>query len=184
MLMMKYMKIGGICALLCWWAKLPAQATSQSSIALTIPEITILDIEPNTANFPLALATPTEAGDQASATATNNTKWLNYTCALSSSGTAKKVYVQVTSGTVPAGLSLRVQASNVVGSGAGTRGVPVGLVTLDNTSRQLITGISRCYTGDGANNGHQLTYSLAISSYALLSNSNSTTLTITYTISD
>jgi hypothetical protein len=67
-------------------------------------------------------------------------------------------------------------------------GAPTTAVTLTNTAQNIITGIGSAYTGDGVNNGHNLSYSLDLDatsgSYALLDFDESTTLEITYTLSD
>lgn len=161
-------------------------ATDNHSVGLTIPEIALLDVEPNTSTISLALTPPTEAGLPltASTAATNNSKWLNYTSALAPSSTNRTVTVQVTSGTVPSGINLLLQAGSYSGSGAGTTGTSVGQIALNNTAQNLITGIGGCYTGDGSSTGHRLTYTLAISNYAQLNFSQSTNLQITFTISD
>ena len=159
--------------------------TKSHSVQLTIPVIAMLDIEPNVAPITLSLTPPNEAGQPLTvgSNATNNTKRLNYTSAIAQGGTNKKITAQITSGTVPPGVSLRVEAGVAAAGGAGTKGSPTGLVTLDATAKNLITGIGRCYTGDGSGFGHVLTYSVIISNYSLLKFNANNSVQITYTIS-
>ena len=172
-----------------WLMALGASAqtsTDNHDVGLTIPEIALLDIEPDYTTITLSLDPPTEAGLPLTvATAgTNSSKWLNYSSSLAPGSTARTVTAQVTSGTLPAGVNLRVQAGTYAGNGAGTLGTPVGLVTLGATAKTIISGIGGCYTGDGSSKGHRLTYSVAIGTYSALNFSQGTNLQITYTISD
>lgn len=172
----------------CWRSviALPGQSTGSNNCSLTIPAIALIDIEPAGVPITLSMTPPTEAGAPLTigSAGTNNSKWLNYTSALAAGATARTITVRVTSGTVPTGVSLKVQTGTYTGTGAGTLGVPVGQVAIDNVARTVISGIGGSYTGDGINKGHQLTYSISVSNYALLKFNQSTALQITYTITD
>ncbi len=161
-------------------------AMDDHDLQFTIPEVAILDLEPNNNIITLEFELPIEAGDPlvVQSSGTNSTKWLNYSSAIEPGGVSRKITVQVTSGTVPLGVDLTVQATAATGGGGGTKGVPVGTVVLDVTAKTLITGIGRCYTGDGPSNGHQLSYTLSIADYSLLNYDANANLQITYTISD
>ncbi len=165
---------------------LPGQTTGSSNCSLTIPAIALLDIEPAGVPITLSMTPPTEAGNPLTigAGGTNNSKWINYTSALAAGAATRSINVRVTSGSVPTGVSLKVQASTYSGTGAGVLGVPAGQVTVDNVARTVISGIGGCYTGDGVNRGHRLTYSISISNYSLLKFNQSSSLQITYTITD
>ncbi|WP_435523978.1 hypothetical protein [Chryseobacterium indoltheticum] len=70
-------------------------------------------------------------------------------------------------------------------------GTPAAQPTLSATDQTIISGIGSAYTGNGANNGHNLTYALAagsgpgaVAAYADLQATASTVATVTYTISD
>ena len=158
----------------------------QHDVMFTIPEIVLLDIEPNNTSITLTLDQPTDAGAPVttSTNGTNNTKWLNYSSCISPSTTPRTISVQITNGTIPDGLNLTLQASNVSGIGQGVLGTPSGLITPSNTPQILISGIGGAFTGTGSNNGHQLTYSLSIDNYNLLDANNSATIEITYTITE
>ena len=153
------------------------------NIVLTIPEIAILDIEPNTNAFTVSLNAPNEAGASALLTNNNTTKWINYSSSFPTSGANRTILVNTLS-TVPSGLNLNLMASNYSGSGAGTMGVSNGTIALSTSPQVLISGIGRGYTGDGENNGHQLSFSLSITDFALLDANNSKSVTVIYTITD
>lgn len=157
------------------------------NFAVQIPEIALIDIEPGGAvNINLALSSPTEAGrEMNTAIASDNSLWLNYSSSLTAGRTTtRKVNVQISGGVVPVGASIRLSASPFSGSGKGTLGQPSGTITLSNSPQTLISGIGGCFTGDGINNGHQLNFSLVVSDYSLLDLAQSSTLQLTYTITD
>jgi hypothetical protein len=143
-----------------------------------------MDIEPNATDINLTISAPAEAGSSMTLP-TNNTKWVNYTCALSPSATNKTIRAQITSGTLPPGVSLKLQAGAYSGgAGGGTTGTSAGLKTLSTSAQAIITGIGRSFTGNGSGKGHQLTYSLVVANQALLDFNSNGTVTITFTISD
>lgn len=164
-----------------------AQDTREGSHSLTIniPEISLLDLEGST-SITIAPSNPTEAGlglDFSSAV--NSNIWLNYT-SIVATGKTRNVSVQISSGSVPSGLSLKVTASNIVGNGQGVFGTPLSQVTLSALPQNIITGIGSAYTGNGTNNGHRLNYSLNLlsaDSYSQIVQGN-TTVNVTYTITE
>jgi hypothetical protein len=169
------------------WCLSPATgqvATGQHSLSVTIPEVVIMDIEPGNSSIQLPIGPPLEAGNPMQLP-TNATKWINYTCALSPSATNKIIRAQITSGVLPPGVSLQLQAGAYTGSGGGTSGSTAGLITLSASPQAIITGIGRSYTGNGAGQGHQLTYSLVIANQSLLNfDTDGASVTVTFTISD
>lgn len=158
----------------------------QHDVTFTIPEIALVDIEPDNTTLTLTLDQPADGGAPviASSGGTNATKWLNYSSCLSPSATNRNVLVQISSGTVPPGIELKLEASNSSGIGQGILGSSTGLLTLNTSAQILISGIGGAFTGDGSSNGHQLTYSILINNYALLDFNNTSTIEVTYTITD
>ncbi len=167
--------------------------TDNHKVKFRIPEIALLDLEysGSSKNITLSVEAPTEAGESVVLTnATNSELWINYTSIIktTSSDETRKVSVK-TSATMP-GLDLKVQAASATSDGKGTKGTAAGsALTLTTTDQDIITGIGSCYTGNGHSKGHNLTYSLALSSggdnFNLLDNlADETEVTITYTISD
>jgi hypothetical protein len=171
-----------------------AQDTNEDSHTVTIgiPEVALLDLESATGTaISLNGTAPTEAGDAVIFNATNSDVWINYSSIVgSSSEPSRNVTVQITDGDVPDGLVLSVQASQDAGQGDGTMGVAENnAITLNkNTADKIIDGVGSAYTGNGANKGHKLTYTLksdtANGSYAKIDFDQAQTLSITYTLSD
>ena len=160
---------------------IPSAMFPQTTVPITLPVVTLMDIEP-TGNFTLNFTAPTEAGQAVTVPAANTTKWINYTSAIASGGLTRRITASIN--TLIAGVNIRVQAAAASGAGGGTLGTSSGLVTLSTTATTIITGIGGAFTGNGANNGHMLTISLAVSSYANLSARTNTPVIITYTITE
>lgn len=168
-----------ICFILSY--KALSQTTGNKTIAVTLPIVTLLDIEP-TGNINLSFAAPTEAGRSIVNPAANTTKWINYTSAIAPAGLTRRITASVNQ-TIP-GVDIKVQAATAAGAGGGTFGTPSGLITLTTASTTIISGIGGAFTGNGANNGHRLTISLTQNTYANLSARTNTPVVITYTITE
>ncbi|MBN1821848.1 MAG: hypothetical protein JXR31_14735 [Prolixibacteraceae bacterium] len=172
-------------------SKAYAQANKSEShnISIEIPEVALLDLETNSSSsISLSPVSPNEAGNSLDfSNAFNSQIWVNYSSIVGSSIPDRKVSAFV-EGAIPDGVKLSVSASSYSGNGGGKLGTPVGKVFLSEQIQDVITNIGSCYTGDGVNNGHLLTYSLELeneeSGYASLNFDNSTTISITYTLSD
>lgn len=164
--------------------------TDNHTITISIPEVALVDIEPAaTKNITLGFTAPTEAGNPVTASTSNNTLWLNYSSIKSVADPTRNVSVKVNA-LIP-GIDIHVTAAAATGSGAGTLGTPAAQITLSAADQTIISGIGSAYTGNGANNGHNLTYALAAGSgpggvavYADLQATATTVATVTYTISD
>jgi len=159
------------------------QATGNTTVSIELYRVTIMDIEPNNNVISLPLKAPVEAGLPAHGE-TENATWLNYTCCLESGDADRIITVNIGNGTVPAGLKITVTASAYSGTGSGTFGTPSGTITLSSLAQTLISGIRGAYTGNGINNGHQLTYNLEITNYSQLDFDNSNTIQVVYTITN
>lgn len=164
--------------------------TDNHTITISIPEVALVDIEPAaTKNITLGFTAPTEAGNPVTANAANNTLWLNYSSIKSVADPTRNVSVKVNA-LIP-GIDIHVTAAAATGSGGGTLGTPAAQITLSAADQTIISGIGSAFTGNGANNGHNLTYALAAGSgpggvavYADLQATATTVATVTYTISD
>ncbi|MET3038512.1 hypothetical protein ABXT08_20680 [Chryseobacterium sp. NRRL B-14859] len=154
---------------------------SQANITLTLPVVTLMDIEP-AGNITLNFTAPTEAGNALGNPTPNTSKWINYTSAIASGGLSRRITAAVNQ--VIPGVNIRLQAAAASGSGGGTLGTPAAQVTLTTTPVTIISGIGGAYTGNGANNGHRLTISLVPGTYANLSAQTNTAITIVYTITE
>ena len=160
--------------------------TDSHEITIGISEVALLDLEAADKNITLNSTAPTEAGLATNFDVTDSSIWLNYS-SIVGSGNSRNIKVKISNGTVPSGLQLTVEAGNDAGNGAGTKGSPVSAaVVLNATDADIITGVGSAYTGNGVNNGHNLTYKLSQSGdYSTLDyDNNGTVLTITYTLTD
>ncbi|PCI03734.1 MAG: hypothetical protein COB81_03320 [Flavobacteriaceae bacterium] len=191
---MKITNIAFATALILTATNMFAQDTAEDThtISLGVPEVALLDLESETGTaISLNGTAPTEAGEKVIFDATNNDIWINYSSIIgSSSEPTRTIEVQITDGEIPAGLELTVLATKDAGHGDGTMGkVSKTAILLSTTSAQkIIDGVGSSYTGNGANKGHNLTYSLSQKttngSYADLDFNKSQTISITYTLSD
>lgn len=164
--------------------------TDNHTITISIPEVALVDIEPAaTKNITLGFTAPTEAGNPITPSTSNTTLWLNYSSIKSVADPTRNVSVSMNA-LIP-GIDIQVTAAAATGSGAGTLGTPSAQLILSAADQTIVSGIGSAYTGNGANNGHNLTYALAagsgpggVAAYADLQATASTVATVTYTISD
>jgi uncharacterized protein YdgA (DUF945 family) len=171
------------------------QSADNHNVTVDVPSFAILDIESSNGSSNITLE-PTvnglEAGDEVSFTSVvNNNLWLNYTAIADNQGNGnspvlktRKISVQMDK--VISGLNINLKVKADAGNGEGTVGNSSYVnndLTLSTGSQEIIGGIGTCYTGDGANNGHQLIYSLDADDYSSLL-AGSEEITVTYTITD
>ncbi|MDZ7877122.1 MAG: hypothetical protein U5L45_05605 [Saprospiraceae bacterium] len=157
-----------------------AQTTASVNVSISLPSVALLDVEPN-GGFNFNLISPTEAGNPSTTTATNNTKWLNFTSAVVK-GTTRKIMVQSV-GSLPNGINLKLVTANYTGTGAGALGNAVSPLYLSSTQQTVVNAIGGAFTGNGVGNGYNLMYSLEIANYGLLRNQ-SASVSILYTLMD
>lgn len=170
---------------------LSAQDTNSDGhdVSIKIPEVALLDIEPANNSITLSPEAPTEAGNFLDfSNATDNSLWINYSSVVGSkSDPSRKVTVAITNGRVPEGMELYVAAAKAK-SGKGKLGEPTDKVKVSSTAKEIITGIGSCYTENGEQFGHQLTYNLKLSDDAEavknIDFDQANTITITYTLTD
>jgi len=158
--------------------------TASHTVTISIPTVAILDIEGTNQSLTLAFAAPTEAG-LGITSAIDNSLWLNYSYIGAVSGNTAAISAKVNQEI--AKFDIRVAAGAATGTeGGGTKGTPIAQgVKLITTDTQLLTGIGSSYTGNGTNNGHQLTYTATLndaSAYKDLFKETKTPITVTYTI--
>lgn len=164
--------------------------TDNHTVTISVPEVALVDIEPAaTKNITLGFTAPTEAGNPVVPNTANTTLWLNYSSIKSVADPTRNVSVSVNA--IIPGIDIHVTAAAATGSGGGTLGTPAAQLTLSATDQTIISGIGSAFTGNGANNGHNLTYALAagsgpggVAAYADLQATATTVATVTYTISD
>lgn len=176
--------------LICWitFSGYAQDNPATHKINVRIPEVALLGLVSETqTEINLNTTTPAEAGNAVNfSNVTNNQIWINYSSIISEATPKRKVIAMV-QGEMPDGITLKVEASRVTGSGKGRLGKPAGEVTLTNQPTDVIVDIGSCYTGKGVNNGHYLTYRLdkdkADRNYAQLARQQSS-VNVVYTLTD
>ncbi len=170
-----------------------ADGTSAShNVGISVGDVALIDIESSATDgspdITLDPQAPTEAGLGLDfSNATNSDLWLNYS-SIVVSGNKRKISASL-SADFPAGISLQVIAAAAVPSaGKGNLGqATLGSATTLSTSSSVtvINNIGSCYTGDGAEAGSNLTYSVIVNdgSYASIVQDDYS-VTVTYTILD
>ena len=158
-----------------------SQTTGNKTVAVTLPVVTLMDIEP-TGTISLNYTAPTEAGNPVTVPVANTTKWINYTSAIAPTGLTRRITASINQ--VLPGIDIKIQAAAASGSGGGTLGTPSAQVTLTTSAQTIISGIGGAFTGNGTNNGHRLTITLTTNTYANLSAKSNTPVIITYTITE
>lgn len=150
-----------------------------ASISATLTEVAYVSIAPDNSALSLTVNTPSLAGAAITVTGGNTTKWINFSSAVPPAVT-RTIYAQITSGSVPSGMALKLTISPVSG-GAGSLGTSVSSINLSTSQQAIISNIGGAYTGQGTGNGYNLKYELVVSDYSQL-RGGITNLSITFTI--
>lgn len=159
--------------------------TGHTNVFLSIPEVGLIDIEfESNDRIHFALLPAAEAGTSSVIKESSDANlWINYSSALRASQNSRSVTAEVSQGQIPPGIKLYLEASALSG-GTGQCGAPTGRVELSNQPRPIISGIGNCFTGDGINKGHQLSFAIEISDYPELKSSGEINFLILYTLTD
>ncbi len=138
----------------------PDSHEANHKVTIKVPAVSLVDIEgPDGDNsIVLAFTAPTEAGDGLGKPEANSDLWLNLTSTAKNKSAGKIVDAKM-EGELPAGIELKLKVSKST-TGYGNIGTSVGEITLGKSSKKVITDILSGFTGDGVNNGFQLTYTL------------------------
>lgn len=134
----------------------------------------------SSSSISLDLTSPFIAGAAVSNVSVN-TSWLNYNIVHTPPEPTFSITVEISTGTVPDGLELRIEAGTYTGPGGEQSGTPTGELVITNSPQILVNNIGTCNSGSGPDFGHQLTYSFIITNYSQLSAS-SGTINVLYTI--
>lgn len=161
------------------------QPSSEQSLILGIPVVSLINFAVND-NQVITYSYSSNEPNNVEQIITPNTKdntWLNYS-SIVNSGSTNYITVSISSGSLPADVSLKVIISEDVGMGSGLVGTPVGEITLTSYPQNIIVNIGSCFTGYGINKGHRLTYVWENPESYNYSNSyeNGEPIAVTYTI--
>lgn len=158
-----------------------SQASLNIPVTLTLPTISMVDIEPSGTPITFTFQTPTEGGAALATVAANNTKWLNFTSAVAPNRN-RRLMIQL-SNPLPLGLSLQLTTATYRGSGAGALGNAISPILLTTTAQTLIQNIGGAFTGNGTNNGYNISFALQVQNFAQL-RAQTTTISVVYTLMD
>lgn len=154
-----------------------SQTTGNRTVTVTLPVVTLMDVEP-AGTISLNYTAPPEAGNAVAVPTANTTKWINYTSAITAFGVSKRITVSINQ--VIPGTDIRIQAAAASG---GILGSPSSQITLTTTA-QTISGIGAAFTGNGVNNGHLVSITLTTNTYANITARTNSPIIITYTITE
>jgi len=124
-------------------------------IVVSIPPIALVDFAGSDARITYVSGKGTE---QIITPSTLDKTWINYSSIVDEKST-NTISVNFTSGNIPPGLRIKLDVGQDAGAGDGITGKPIRQITLTSYPQEIITDIGSCYTGRGAQKGHQLTYS-------------------------
>ena len=164
--------------------------TDKHTIDFKIPEVAILDLESSSKSSSIGLSAeaPNEAGNPLDLSKAKNADlWLNYSSIVGKkSDPSRDVSVQITTGDVPSGMEILLDAATDAGQGEGVVGTPTGQISLSTSAQTIISGVGSVYTGDGVKRGHNLTYTLQLASgkYGDIDFDQTGQIVVTYTLSD
>ena len=156
-----------------------AQSTGSHSLKVKLREVSLLDIEP-TGSFELSIMPPRESGDDFEGNV-NASKWINYTSSKEEFSNSKSISVEL-GGNMPEGIQLKLIVSQDSGWGQGDIGNSHGELIVTEISKEIISNIGGCYTGQGIGKGHNLQYQLIVDDYTNISKIDGEDILITYTI--
>lgn len=160
--------------------------SAELNVNFALPEIALIDIEPGINNDVHFTVNPAvEPGSAPVVSESKGTKlWINYSSSLSSTRNSRSIVAEISQGTVPSGVTISLTASGASGTGKGQRGQSTGKVQLSGQPKPIISNIGNCFTGNGVNNGHLLTFSIEIQDYSKVFAAQNSNFLVVYTITD
>ena len=130
-----------------------------NTLTLGVPEVALLKASANIINLSLLQQT---AGLSIETSKSDSSSRLLISSVMRA--TTRTMSAKITSGTVPTGTVLKIQAKQPNGNFVGTSGTLGSEVTLDATDRPVVTGIGTCYSNTGASDGYPLRFTYALDS--------------------
>lgn len=130
-----------------------------STLSLGIPEVSLLKTSAGVINLSLLQQ---DAGKSIEASKSDSTARLLVSSVIRSSN--RTLSAKITSGTVPTGTVLLLQAKQPNASFIGTSGTIGSAITLDGTDRPVVTNVGTCYSGTAASDGYPLKFTYALDS--------------------
>lgn len=155
-----------------------SQTTGSVGMGIALPPVALVDVEPP-GNISMEFLAPVQAGLPITPPRANGSKWLNYTSAVSPAGNSRSISVSISQTLEGVELSL---LTGTAAQGRGVLGLPSGQVVLGTTPVVILSGIRGASTGNGANSGHQLLFTISTSDYSVLRKLPATSIIINFTI--
>jgi len=155
------------------------------NVRFSVPEIAVVDIEPAYNNIEFSVtASASPGGEPVVKQVSGESIWLNYSSAIRGNGNKRSINAQLAGSNIPDGISFFIEASAPSALGSANQGTSAGKVKISEEPRPIITGIGSCFTGDGVNMGHELTYSVEITDFNKVRSETDQVFTVVYTITD
>ena len=181
-----------ICSGLFLFTITPAKVYAQhedveANVYFSLPQVALVDIEPDLDNsIRFSINSSAESGESPFLQLPSNDQlWINYSSSLSNSRNSRSIVAEISQGNLPKGIQFFLEASNYSGSGgAGQVGQPAGRIELRKQPRPIISNIGNCFTGNGINNGHRLSFSIEVSDYSKVQSVDESNFVVMYTITD
>ena len=149
----------------------PQTESGNINVRFSIPEIAVMDVEPDYNNIEFSVAASANpGGEPVVEQISGESVWINYSSAIGRNGNKRSINAQLVENSLPEGISLYVEASSASPFGSANQGVSVGKVKISGEPRPIITGIGSCFTGDGVNAGHEIRYFVEITDFVVLIN--------------
>lgn len=140
--------------------RLSAQKANEATMPIQLSLLPTASLNLAGANIRLSIVEG-KGAEQIITPSTVGKMWLNYSSIVAWNST-NNICVSLSSGNLPAEVAIKMIAGPDLGAGSGKMGRPVGPVTLSNYPQVIIAGIGSCYTGQGVNKGHLLSFSWSI----------------------
>ena len=180
--------ISSVCFLLILNVKTYSQMQeAEANVYFALPQIALVDIEPGLDNsIHFRVNASAESGESPFLELpVNDELWINYSSSLATAQNSRSIVAEISQGDIPDGIRFYLHASNYSGSGgAGQVGQPSGKIELNSQPRPIISNIGNCYTGNGINNGHRLSFSIDVSDYSRVYSVGESSFVVLYTITD
>ncbi|WP_319230206.1 hypothetical protein [Draconibacterium orientale] len=166
-----------------------AQNSAKHNIDIRIPEVALLGLVTDNSNVSQIHAKSNNVAENSVSFVDKtdvNLVWINYSSVKKAHSASRKITALV-QGDIPKGIKLKVSASAASSDGKGQLGEPKGSTVLGEQPTEIISNIGSCYTGQGAQHGHSLVYSLDVDekeAELVALNSENITFNIVYTLAD
>ena len=162
-----------------------SQSESIVNVRFSVPEIAVVDIEPELNNIAFSVDASSDPGGKPVVQQVSGEPiWINYSSAIRKNGNKRSITAQISDSDVPDGISFYIDASPATAFGSTNQGISAGKVLISTMPKPIITGIGSCYTGDGVNMGHEIKYSIDISDFTKIETVGDQVFTVLYTITD